>query len=158
MAMTLSDIYLELAQHAVSHNEDLLAHISRMAALEVHGKDIPLPVLGWNVVGIWDWDVVHDIVYMEEKCAELFAVAPEAARKGLPISEFVKAIHPDDAARVADSIMETLKKGGRFECRYRVIAGGRTRNVVARGACTMDASERAARFPGLILELPNAMS
>lgn len=158
MAMTLSDMYLELAQHAVSHNEDLLAHISRMAALEARNKSIPLPILGWNVLGIWDWDVIGDVVYMEERCAELFDVPPDAARKGLPISDFVKAMHPDDTARVTDAIMETLRRGGPFECRYRVIANGRTRNVVARGACTLDASGRAARFPGLILELPTAVS
>lgn len=158
MALTLSDLYLELAQHAVTHNHTLLAHISRMAALEARGKEIPVPLLGWNVLGIWDWDAVNDVTYLDENCADLFDVDRIAARKGLPISDYIKAIHPDDAPRVADSIMDALRKGGPYESRYRVISNGRIRNVVARGDCTLDASGKAVRFPGFILELPSAMS
>jgi PAS domain-containing protein len=158
MAMTLSDLYLELAQHAVTHKQSLLAHITRMAALEALNKNIPVPVLGWNVLGIWDWDAVNDVTYLDEKCADLFSVDRIAARKGLPISEYIKAIHPDDAPRVVDSILETLKKGGPYESRYRVISNGKVRNVVARGDCTLDASGKAVRFPGVILELPIAVS
>ena len=60
--------------------------------------------------------------------------------------------------RVADAIMDALKNGGPYEARYRVVSDGRTRNVVARGACTLDATGRAVRFPGFILELPGIVS
>lgn len=158
MGMTLSDLYLDLAEHAVAHNHLLLAHISRMAALEARAKDIPLPVLGWNVLGIWDWDAVNDVTYLDENCADLFNVDRILARKGLPISDYIKAIHPDDARRVANSIMDALKRGGPYESCYRVVSNGKVRNVVARGDCTLDASGKAVRFPGFILELPTAMS
>jgi PAS domain-containing protein len=158
MAMTLSDLFVELAQYAISFNQPTLAHISRMAALEAQGKDIPVPLLGWNIVGMWDWDAVNDVTYLDEKCAELFNVDPEAAKQGLPISDYIAAIHPEDAPRVGDAIMQALKNGGPYESRYRVISNGRIRNVVARGACTLDASGRAVRFPGVILELPGVVS
>ena len=84
MAITLSDFYVELAQHAISYDQPMFAHISNMAALEAAGKDIPVPLLGWSVLGIWDWDAANDVVYMGAKCAALFDADPEAARKGLP--------------------------------------------------------------------------
>lgn len=158
MTMTLSDFYAELALHAISYDQPILAHISRMAALEAQGKDVPLPLLGWNVVGIWDWDAANDVVYMGRKCAELFDVDPDAARRGLPINDFIKAMHPEDAPRVTDSIMEALKNGGPFESRYRVISKGVARNVVAIGDCILDTSGRAVRFPGALLELPSIVS
>lgn len=158
MTMTLSDFYAELAAHATSYNQPILAHISQMAALEARGKKIPVPLLGWNIVGIWDWDAANDVVYMGHKCAELFDVDPDAARRGLPINEFIKAMHPDDAPRVADSIMHALKNGGPYESRYRVVAKGVVRNVVAIGDCIIDADGRALRFPGVLLELPSIVS
>ena len=158
MAMTLSDLFVELAQYAISYNQPTLAPISRMAALEVRGKDIPVPLLGWNILGMWDWDAVNDVTYLDAKCAELFNVEPEAARRGLPISDYIAAIHPEDALRVGDAIMGALKNGGPYECRYRVISNGRVRNIVARGACTLDASGRAVRFPGVILEISGIVS
>jgi PAS domain-containing protein len=158
MAITLSDFYVELAQHAIDFKQPILAHISRLAALEAAGKDIPLPTLGWNVLGIWDWDAANDGVYMGGKCAALFDVDPEAARKGLPINEFIKAMHPEDAPRVADSIMQALKNGGPYESRYRVISKGEVRNVVAIGDCILNASGHAVRFPGVLLELPTIVS
>ncbi|MET0676328.1 MAG: PAS domain-containing protein [Bradyrhizobium sp.] len=158
MILTLSDFYSELALHASTCDQPMLAHISRMAALEAKGKDIPVPLLGWNVLGIWDWDAASDVVYMGGKCAELFDVDPEAARRGLPISDFIKAMHPEDAPRVADTIMSALQNGGPYESRYRVIAKGAVRNVVAIGDCILDASGRAVRFPGVILELPGIVS
>lgn len=158
MAMSLSDLFAELAEYATSHNQPLIAHISRMAALEARGKDVPAPLLGWRIIGMWDWDAVNDITYFDEKCAELFNVDPDAARKGLPISDYIKAIHHEDAPRVADAIMHALKNGGPYEARYRVVSDGRIRNVVARGACTLDTTGRAVRFPGFILELPGIVS
>lgn len=158
MAMSLSDLFAVLAEYATSRNEALVAHISRMAALEARDKDIPAPFIGWNIIGMWDWDAVNDVTYLDEKCAELFSVDPVAARKGLPISDYIRAIHPDDASRVADAIMNALKNGGPYEARYRVVCDGRNRNVVARGACTLDASGRAVRFPGFILELSGIVS
>lgn len=158
MAMSLSDLFAELAEYATSQNEALIAHISRMAALEARGKNIAAPTLGWTIIGMWDWDAVNDVTYLDEKCAELFNVDPDAARKGLPISDYIRAIHLEDAPRVADAIMDALKNGGPYESRYRVVSDGRIRNVVARGACTLDATGRAVRFPGFILELPGIVS
>lgn len=158
MTMTLSDLFVELAHYSTSFNEHMLAHICRMAALEAQEKAIPAPLLDWHHLGKWDWDTVNDVTYLDAECAKLFNVNPEVAQKGLPISDYIKAIHSDDAARVGDAIMNALKNGGPYECRYRVVSNGRIRNVVARGACTLDTSGRAVRFSGVILEIPNAGS
>lgn len=91
MAMTLSDLFEELSAYASRYDQPVLAHISRMAALEAQGKNIPAPPLGWNILGMWDWDAVNDLTYLDPALADLFNVEPEAAKKGLPISDYIKA-------------------------------------------------------------------
>jgi len=158
MAITLSDLFTELAQYSALHNQPMLAHIARMGALEAQGKNILAPMFGWTIVGMWDWDAVNDITYLEPGCAELFSVDPHRAVKGLPINDYLEAVHHDDSERLVDAIMSTLKSGGPFEVRYRVISNGRARNIIARGVCTLDESGRAIRFPGVILEVANQLT
>lgn len=153
MATTFSDLLFELAGHAISQSQPLLAHLCRMAALEAQGKSIPIPLFGWKLLGMWDWDAVHDFVHLDDECAELFGIDPVEVRKGISINECLKAIHRDDAQPMSDAVISTLKNGGTFEFQYRVISGDRERLVLAKGHCTLDSRGRAERFPGIIFEL-----
>jgi PAS domain-containing protein len=158
MAPTLVDLFRQIAQQAALYNAPFLAHICRMAAVEAHGKDIPVPLASMTIVGMWDWDAVNDINHLDEGCAELFGVDPAQARLGMSINDYLRAVHPEDAQRLGDAIMRTLKLGGPIEIRYRIISNGRVRHVLARGICTLDKAGRAQRFPGVILEIPASAS
>lgn len=158
MAITLTDVLVQLSNQASHHNEPFLAHICRMAAAEARGKDIPVPLPGMTIVGMWDWDAVNDVNHLDEGCAELFGVDPAQARQGMSINDYLKAVHPDDIQRLGDAIMHALKHGGPLEIRYRINSNGRVRHVLARGVCTLDPSGRAQRFPGVMLEFPNQWS
>jgi PAS domain-containing protein len=155
MAITLADIFLQLANHAASFGEPVLAHICKMAALEAQDKSIPVPLSNMSIVGMWDWDAVNDVNHLDEGCAELFGVDPVQARSGMSINDYLKAVHSEDLERLSNAIMHTLKVGGPFEIRYRILTNGRVRHVLARGVCTLDKSGRAVRFPGVILEFSN---
>lgn len=158
MVPTLADLFRQISKQANLYNQPFLAHICNMAALEAQGKTIPVPLTGMTIVGMWDWDAVNDINHLDEGCAELFGVDPDKARKGMSINDYLRAVHPDDAQRLGDAIMRTLKLGGPIEIRYRVMNNGRTRHVLARGICTLDEAGRAQRFPGVILEFPTSAS
>jgi len=158
MAVTLTDLLAQIADQASRYHEPVLAHICKMAALEAQGKDIPVPLPGMTIIGMWDWDAVNDVNHLDEGCAELFGVDPVQARLGMSINEYLKAVHPDDIQRLVDAIMHALKHGGPLEIRYRINGNGRVRHVLARGNCTLDKFGRALRFPGLMLEFPNQVS
>lgn len=155
MALNFAEALNLFADHATAADEPVLAHICRMAAREARGKDIAAPLISMSIIGFWDWDAVNDINHLDEGCAELFGVDPAQAKNGMSINDYMKAVHPDDVPRLTSAIMQTLQTGGPIEIRYRVMSNGSVRHVLAKGVCTLDASGRAERFPGLILELPN---
>lgn len=157
MAKTLSGVLSDIAKRAASFNETVLAYLCEMAALEARGKAIPAPRVEGNAVGIWDWDVSDDRNHLDPGCAELFGVDSKMAQAGMPIGTYLQAIHPDDIESVRTAIFHTVKDGGVFEARYRVITGGRIRRVFAKGFCTLDTSRRPERFPGAVIELPDLM-
>jgi PAS domain-containing protein len=158
MALTFADVLAQLSLQAQTSNEPFVAHLCRLAAVAADGKDIPVPQTGMVIVGMWDWDTVKDVNHLDEGCADLFGVDPDEARRGMSINDYLKVIHPDDAARLGEAIMQTLKYGGPIEIRYRVVYKGRIRHVLARGVCTLDEHGRAQRFPGVILEFPSQLS
>jgi len=158
MALNLAETLSLFADHAAASDEPVLAHICRMAALEAKGKDVTVPHTNISIIGMWDWDAVNDINHLDEGCAKLFGVDPVQARNGMSINDYMRAVHPDDVDRLTSAIMQTLKAGGPIEIRYRVLSNGRVHHVLARGVCTLDKTGRAARFPGVILELPNPVA
>jgi PAS domain-containing protein len=158
MPKTLSGLLTEIARRATSLNEPVLSYLCKMAALEAQDKAVPAPHLAGTPIGIWDWDVAADCDHLDPGCAELFGVNSKKAQAGMPISAYLRAIHPDDIDSVSNAILYSVRDGGVFEARYRVISSGRIRRVFAKGFCTLDQSRRAERFPGVILELPDSVS
>jgi PAS domain-containing protein len=149
---SLSEIFGKFADQAALFDEPVLAHLCRMAALEATGTVIPVQPAWGPIVAIWDWDVVHDRNHLDPDGARLFGISPEKAAKGLPNSAYLKAVHPDDVADVAQALAGALTDGV-FEARYRIVTGNRIRQVFAKGYCTRDGSNRPERFPGAIMEL-----
>jgi PAS domain-containing protein len=156
MSKTLSVLLTEIARRATSFNEPVLSYLCKMAALEALDKAVPAPLVTGNAIGIWDWDVASDCDHLDPGCAELFGVNSKRAQAGMPISTYLRAIHPDDIHSVSNAILHSVKDGGVFEAQYRVISSGRIRRVFAKGFCTLDSSHRAERFPGVVLELPDS--
>jgi PAS domain S-box-containing protein len=105
-------------------------------------------------VGIWDWDVETDLVHADESFARLYGVEPAAAARGVPIAQFTRAIHADDHERVGIAIRFAMTGGGAYAEEYRVVQqDGTARWVYARGSCQHDASGRATRFAGIIVDI-----
>src|ERR1700761_6987856 len=150
-----SEICNDLALSAEQKGHRLLASLLRMAGLEAaangardDGYRGPQELL----VGAWDWDVVNDLVYADARFARMFGISPQDASNGTPIGAWIDAVHPDDRQRLQSEIQQALA-GGLFSTEYRVVTEGKTRWLYARGKCTRDASGRAIRFPGAIVEI-----
>lgn len=103
--------------------------------------------------GVWDWDVSTDRNFCDPVIAEMFGVDARMAAKGLPNSEYLAAMHPDDLPSFAQAIAQTVSKGGQFEARYRLRTNNQTTWVLARGHCYLDDSGRPMRFPGAVIDI-----
>ena len=152
----LSEICHELAETASHSQQDVLAQLLRMAALQAATTDLryrddEAPARD-TLVGVWDWDVATDLVYTDGRFARMFGVTADQAERGLPLRAWLDAIHPDDVASVSADIEQALH-GRLFSREYRVVSGGETHWVYARGKCTLDDNGRAVRFPGAIVDI-----
>jgi PAS domain S-box-containing protein len=105
-------------------------------------------------VGTWDWDIVADRVYADARYAVFHNVDPERAAEGAPLSEFTKALHPDDFERLLRSGRTSLKTTGEFMEEYRLVqADGAIKWVQTRGRVERDAKGWAVRHRGVMVDI-----
>ncbi len=105
-------------------------------------------------VGTWDWDVPSDRVQADERFARIYGVDPDKARRGAPLVEFFRAIHPTDIDRVQAEIADALATGKTFSSEYRLIQpDGEARWVAAQGRASLSPEGRPQRFPGVTFDI-----
>lgn len=123
-------------------------------ALEEYREKLDLALRASGMVGTWDWDIKANLVTADERFAALYGVSPGRAASGLPIEDFLNAIHPDDAQRVMSEIGDTLKDAGPVRFEYRIIgADGSISWVVASGRVITDGAGTAIRLPGVVVDI-----
>lgn len=97
---------------------------------------------------IWDWDLTADTVWWSDGIQETFGILRSSLPPGS--SGWSERIHPDDAARVLESIHEVLEgEGGGWHATYRFRRGdGRYARVVDQGFVIRDAGGKPVRMVG----------
>ena len=103
-------------------------------------------------LGVWSHDFTTDELVWDERCREIFGVAPAD-----PISfqRFVDSIDPAGRNEVMQSLEpETLRKAGKLAVEYRIkLPDGSDRWVMARGRSTLGPSGDLLRVDGLVLDI-----
>lgn len=123
-------------------------------ALEAYREKFDLALSASDMVGTWDWDIESNVVTADERFAALYGVSPSQAAVGLPIEEFLAAVHPDDRQRVLSEIQVSLKSPGPVRFEYRVPnKDGTTRWVVASGRVIADENGKPVRLPGVLVDI-----
>ena len=103
-------------------------------------------------VGTFEWDVVRDRLWGDRNFGRIFSIALDETGAA-PLADYAATIHPDDRGRVIELVRRTLETGCDYEAAYRIVIGGRTRWVVARGKVERDEMGRVVRFPGVVVEV-----
>jgi PAS domain S-box-containing protein len=90
--------------------------------------------LAAGAIHLWRWQIREDLVFVSSACADLFGMSPELAAAGLPVADYLAAIHPDDRERVTAAIRQAIETGEEYSSEYRICIPGReTRWLAARG-------------------------
>ncbi|ADB62889.1 PAS/PAC sensor signal transduction histidine kinase (plasmid) [Haloterrigena turkmenica DSM 5511] len=106
-----------------------------------------------GAVGTWEWHIPEDEMVVGTSFARTFGIEPEVASEGVPLDQFIEAIHEDDRKRVEVAIEEAVETCGDYEEEYRVWdADDNLRWVVARGHVECDDGE-PVRFPGALTDI-----
>lgn len=123
-------------------------------ALARSQEKLELALKASGLVGTWDWDIPNDRVTADERFAHLFSVDPDMAARGLSLSAFLPAIHPDDRARVQREIEQGVARPGPVSFEYRLVqADGSLRYIVASGTTIAGPDGWAARLPGVVVDV-----
>jgi len=123
-------------------------------ALARSEERLSLALNGSSLVGTWDWDLVTDIVTGDDKFAAMYNLDPLRAGLGVPIADFMAAIHPEDSKRVRDEIDAAVAGGSPYRSEYRLVSSdGDVRWVVASGRPRLRSDGKAIRFPGVIVDV-----
>lgn len=158
----LGDLCLEIAEFAKDRDYRTLDFLLRMAAAEAYdqtSETLPSPLPGNNeLVGLWDWDVAHNLAYVDPVAADLFDVGRKGANKGLPVQEYMKAMHPEDVTSFNNTVFQVANEGGLFDTTYRVINHGRIVWIHARGSCFRNSGKIPSRFSGALFNVTAAMT
>jgi len=126
---------------------------STRAALKADER-LQLALAAGGGIGTWDWDVPAGRVVADERFARLYDVDPAKAASGLPLTDFLAAIHPDDAPAVLARINLALEDCGSFNAEYRLVQrDGTVRWVSAQGRCVAGPDGHPLRFPGVTFDI-----
>ncbi|WP_426661041.1 EAL domain-containing protein [Rhodanobacter aciditrophus] len=99
-------------------------------------------------VGSWSWEVAANRVAWSDELYRIYGVDP--ARHTATFEAYLERVHPDDRARVRDTIERALREGGTFEFEERIRRpDGDERALYSRGMVETDAEGRAVRMQGI---------
>jgi signal transduction histidine kinase len=105
-------------------------------------------------MGIWDWDVVKDRLFVDSDVAMIYGIDPKRAASGIPLAEATRNIHPEDKERVERSMEQAVREGAGYVEEYRVNQqDGSVRWVIVRGNAILSTDGEATRFPGVITDV-----
>ena len=128
-------------------------HLAR-EALRSSEERLQLALDASGVVGIWDWDILHDRVFADPRFARIYGVDPDTASAGVPVAAFLQAVHPDDRPGLQSAFRRAMETAEFFEAEYRLIqSDGSVRWVATRGRCRHDPQGRPVRFPGTAVDV-----
>jgi PAS domain S-box-containing protein len=102
-------------------------------------------------MGTWDWDIVSGQLVWGERCKRLFGLPQDAP---ITYEGFLKAIHPDDRARIDEAVKEALaKKDSEYDVEMRVPLASGLRWIRSKGSVLRDASGKPLRMSGCALDI-----
>ena len=102
-------------------------------------------------MGIWEWDTVHDIVYLSETASRMFGYEHEEMEISLPM--FLDQVHPDDRTYVRVAF-ERSYAGDGVRVEHRVEDDDEpTRWLYVKGNVERDGEDRIVRVAGVVHDI-----
>jgi PAS domain S-box-containing protein len=106
-----------------------------------------------GAIATWTWDIPNNTLFADAHLARLFNLSPSDG-DGALLEKYVRSIHPDDVQNVMSSLQRSVQTGEPYKADYRVVQpDGALRWVAARGQVERDRSARAARMPGVLVDI-----
>jgi PAS domain S-box-containing protein len=108
--------------------------------------------LEFNSIGIWDWNLQTQEVIWNDNHYRLLGLEPGVAVASYQL--WRDSVHPEDAERVEQSLLNALKQHINYEAEYRVIhPDGTVHWLIGKGRGIYDAAGNPVRMLGVIIDI-----
>ncbi len=103
-------------------------------------------------LGSWEMDLVTGVLSWSDEIYRIFEIDPEGF--GATYQAFLDAVHPDDRAYVDEAYRNSVVRNTPYEIEHRLLMrDGRVKYVYERGRTDYDASGKAIRSLGTVLDI-----
>ncbi len=121
-------------------------------APEASDFDVLNQALEFVHVGTWTYDIAKDEVKWSDELYRLVGLEPQSLE--LTYKTYLRYIHPDDRARVEETVANAFATGSSFQLDTRMLrADGTVRYHLARGHAFTGASGKVVRLSGASLDI-----
>jgi PAS domain S-box-containing protein len=139
--------------HAKAESHEMDADLERATGLAADEGEGHLSLaLHAAQMGTWEIELATQLVRRAASTDRIFGLPPtEGPRQA---DDYFRRVHPDDIARVTDSIRRTVEAGAEHAVEYRVIwDDGSVRWLASRGELVRDEDGRPLRLIGALVDL-----
>lgn len=137
--------------HVIATGIDITRMVQAEAALAASEERLRLSQR-YAQIGTWDWDIASGAVYWSDQIGPLFGYG--TAVPEINYENFLKAIHPEDRARVEDAVRASVEHDARYDIEHRVVwPDGTVRWLLERGGTIRAADGRPLRMLGVVQDI-----
>jgi PAS domain S-box-containing protein len=131
-------------------------HIRNLSESE---QRLRLALDGSGMVGVWTLDLATGLTTSDANVARMYGLPEIDCRNGIHDTLFIRAIHPDDRAKVKANLIHTIETGSPYRCRYRVVGGGDSiRWVITSAKPYRDENGKVSRLLGAVVDVTDQMA
>lgn len=102
-------------------------------------------------LGSWERDLATGKGYWSENCYRLFNLSPHSPVPGM--EEFFSMLHADDRELMRETVMETIRRSGSYEAKYRLNNDSGNRTFLSRGKVMLDGTGQPVTLVGSIQDI-----
>jgi PAS domain S-box-containing protein len=131
-------------------SNDLARVAGLVRELEISEQRLNLAADSANL-GMWEWDIVRDEIWITDKGRTLFGFAPS---EKVDFDHFRNRLYPEDRESVTSAVDKSLRTGAEYESEYRlVLPDGQIRWIAGRGQVEFNRGGRPVRMRGASLDI-----
>ena len=146
--------FISVARSAMRARRRQYEASARMEALD-EGERRLQTALEAGRLGAWELNLSTNVLTTSATCRGIFGRSPN---DGFTYEDLLQAIHPDDAARMKDALLNTIETGADYSITYRIVwPDGSIHGAEIRAQLHRDRTGRPIRLVGVSADITERM-
>ncbi|WP_419730214.1 EAL domain-containing protein [Lichenicola sp.] len=126
--------------------QDVTSRVAARRALQDINERVELAT-DCGRIGIWDWDLVHDVLFWDAWMYRLYGMEAGDGRSTYEL--WTSHLHPDDRAGAEQAVQDDIEGVKPYRYEFRIVwSDGSVHHIGAAGHVTRNSSGRATRMIG----------